>query len=142
MCLFPEALDILARLRARGIRLALVTNGNAAYQRMKIERFGLAGCFDYILIEGEFGVGKPEPQVYQAALRVLDCRPAAAWMVGDDLYNDVASPQQLGMAGIWVDARGVGLSPDAPAKPDRIIRSIRELVSLLEDAVTSDPGAG
>jgi putative hydrolase of the HAD superfamily len=127
MFLFPGALDILAQFRALGIRLALVTNGSAAYQRMKIERFGLARCFDYVLVEGEFGSGKPERCVYEAALQALGCHPANAWMVGDDLHNDVAAPQKLGMSGIWVDARGVGVSSDSPTKPDRIVRSIREL---------------
>lgn len=142
MQLFPGALDTLAQFRAHGIRLALVTNGNAAYQRMKIERFDLARCFDIILVEGEFGAGKPDHRIYKAALQSLGCYPTNAWMIGDDLHNDVAPAQQLGMSGIWVDARGVGLIPDAPAIPDRIVRSIRELGAALRqplELVEYDP---
>ena len=127
MRLFPGADDTLARFRAQGIRLALVTNGNAAIQRRKIDRFGLGRCFDAIFVEGEFGAGKPDPRIYAAALHALGCRAPDAWMVGDDLLNDVAGPQKAGMAGVWVDARGRGLSADAPATPDRIVRSIQEL---------------
>lgn len=130
MRLFPGAINTLVHLRGHGIRLVLVTNGSTASQRMKIERFGLAPYFDHILIDSEFGVGKPDPRIYHAALKALGCAPDAAWMVGDDLYNDVAAPQELGITGIWVDARGVGLAPDAPTKPDYVIRSIHELGAL------------
>jgi putative hydrolase of the HAD superfamily len=50
---FPGALDALSRLNARGVRLALITNGRSEFQRAKIERHGLARFFDCILIEGE-----------------------------------------------------------------------------------------
>ena|SRR5579859_1946517 len=49
--LITGALDAIARLRARGARLALVTNGGAEGQRGKIERFGLARYFDGLFIE-------------------------------------------------------------------------------------------
>jgi putative hydrolase of the HAD superfamily len=127
MRLVPDAVDTLAGFRARWIRLALVTNGGAATQRMKIDRFELGRWFDYILVEGEFGAGKPDRSVYEAAVRALGCLPTTAWMVGDDLRNDVAAPQQLGISGIWVDPRDLGLPPESPVTPDRIVRSIRDL---------------
>src|SRR5262249_45270235 len=53
--LFPGAVDALQRWRDAGTRLGLVTNGTGPDQRLKIARFALAGHFDHILIEGEFG---------------------------------------------------------------------------------------
>ena len=64
LSLFPGALDTLAALREAGVRLAMLTNGAATPQRAKIERFALARYFDCIIVEGEFGVGKPEARVY------------------------------------------------------------------------------
>ena len=69
---FDDAIDTVEWLRASGCRLALLTNGSAQMQRSKIDRFGLAGLFDLILIEGEVGFGKPDPRVYKRALE-------AAW---------------------------------------------------------------
>lgn len=125
--LFPAAVETLERVRAGGTRTALLTNGAAAAQRAKVERFDLARHFDLIFIEGEFGAGKPDPSVYRAALDGLDVAAADAWMVGDNLEWDVAAPQRLGIHGIWIDRHGRGVPEDAAARPDRIIRHIGEL---------------
>ena len=131
---FPGALDALRTFRELGIKLALVTNGAAEVQRAKIERFELAPLFDVIVVEGEFGLGKPEPAVYAHALASLGVSAADAWMVGDNLEWDVVTPQRLGMKGIWItkaqtppDAAGVGadaILPDLPALA-RLVSSIR-----------------
>ena len=94
---FPGAIETLRRLRHHGARLGLVTNGGAELQRAKIPRFGLGRLFDYILIEGEFGVGKPDERVYLRSLEQLQASPSEAWMVGDNLELDVAAPQRLGV---------------------------------------------
>jgi putative hydrolase of the HAD superfamily len=125
---FPGALETLERLRENGTRLALITNGSARSQRAKVERFDLESHFDCVLIEGEFGAGKPERRVYEAALRALGSEPRETWSVGDNLEWDVAAPQRLGLYAVWVDHRGAGLPAEAPAAPDRIVRFIRELV--------------
>jgi putative hydrolase of the HAD superfamily len=132
MRLFPEALTCLAELRRRGVPMALVTNGDATQQRDKIERHGLASFFDAILIEGEFGVGKPDASVYRHVLRALGAAPTEAWMVGDHLEWDVGAPQQLGLKGIWIDRGGLGLPQGSAVRPHRIIRSLDELTATEE----------
>jgi putative hydrolase of the HAD superfamily len=127
LSLFPGALDALERLRAAGVRLGMVTNGSAPSQRAKIERFGLAPYFDCILIEGEFGQGKPHAAVYQHVLAQLDSEPRDAWCVGDNLEWDVGAPQAIGVFGIWHDVRREGLPGDTPVTPDRIVHSLSEL---------------
>lgn len=131
---FPGAIETLRRLRERGVRLALLTNGSGAAQRRKIDRFGLAPLFDCVVIEGEFGAGKPDERVYRHACDQLGVAPAEAWMVGDRLDWDVAGPQGLGILGIWVDTLGQGLPPSSPVRPDRIIRSLAELLAAGESA--------
>ena len=125
---FPGAVEALARLHERGVRLALMTNGPSGDQRAKIERFGLARYFDALLIEGELGFGKPDPRVYRHALDALDANPRSTWSAGDNLEWDVAGPQRLGVHGIWVNSRGEGLPPDSPVRPDRIVQALRDLV--------------
>jgi putative hydrolase of the HAD superfamily len=128
MRLFPETRAFLDALRDRGLPLALVTNGDAGQQRDKIERHDLARYFGAILIEGEFGCGKPEERVYREALRQLGVPPEGVWMVGDHLEWDVLAPQRLGMTGVWIDREGAGLPAGTDARPHRIIRSLSDLL--------------
>lgn len=126
--LFPSAVETVERVRAMGIRTALITNGGAVGQRGKVERFALAPYFDCIVIEGEFGVGKPDERVFHHALASVGCTAESAWMVGDNLEADIATPHRLGMHTIWLDADARGLPASAAARPHRIVRSIAELM--------------
>ena len=110
------------------MKLGLLTNGGSEGQRVKIERFELAAHFDYIGIEGEVGYGKPHRGAYETALRGLRASLDQTWMVGDNLEWDVSGAQAVGIYGIWLDKYGRGLPHDTTAQPDRIIRSIAELV--------------
>jgi putative hydrolase of the HAD superfamily len=126
--LYPDALATVDALRHAGVKLALVTNGAAATQRDKIERFDLSHRFDHIQIEGEFGQGKPELAVYRHALEKLGCAACDAWMVGDNYEWEVVAPQKLGMCGIWYDPFDAGVPTHATAKPTRVIKRLAELV--------------
>ena len=64
-------------VRERAPALGLVTNGAAAPQRAKIDRFDLARFFDVIVVEGEAGFGKPDRRVFERALGALGVDAAA-----------------------------------------------------------------
>jgi putative hydrolase of the HAD superfamily len=124
---FPGALETLRNIKRAGIDLGMITNGSAGAQREKIRRFGLEAIFDVILVEEEFGCGKPDERVFRHALQALRTEPSGAWMVGDSLLFDMAPAQALGMTGVWHDWRGDGLPADAPCRPHLTIRRIGEL---------------
>jgi putative hydrolase of the HAD superfamily len=128
--LIPGAVETLRALKKKGLRLALITNGSHEVQSRKIRKFGLGPFFNIILIEGDFGPGKPDARIFQSALDNLRVAAPAAWMVGDDLSRDVAGARNLGIFSIWVDWRGAGLPPDAPVQPDRIIRDLPQLLEI------------
>jgi putative hydrolase of the HAD superfamily len=125
---FPRARETLEALKARGVLMALVTNGDAATQRAKIARFSLTDLFDHIQIEGEHDFGKPDERAYRHAMTVLGVSPSETWMVGDHLEWEVAAPQKLGVFAIWHDGYGKGLPEGGAVRPDRIIRAISELI--------------
>jgi putative hydrolase of the HAD superfamily len=128
MCLYPDSHEVIDTLKARGTLVGLVTNGAAEAQRAKIVRFDLTHRFDHIQIEGEHGFGKPDERAYVHALRALGVEARETWMVGDNLEWEVAAPQRLGIHAIWFDAAGEGLPQDTTIAPDRIIRSLSELL--------------
>ena len=130
MFMFPGAHDAIDALKALGVKLALVTNGAADTQRAKVERFALAHRFDHIQIEGEHGFGKPEERAYLHAMEALGVTAPDTWMIGDNLEWEITVPQRLGIYAIWMDHHGDGLPADTHVKPDRIIRSLAELLPV------------
>lgn len=130
MKLFQGAHETLDALKARGIKLALITNGDASGQRAKIARFELALRFDHIQIEEEAGFGKPDERAYLHALSALGVEARDTWMVGDNLEWEIAAPQRLGIFAIWHDALGEGLPHGSTIRPDHVIRELPELLAL------------
>jgi putative hydrolase of the HAD superfamily len=127
----PGALEALRSLKAGGLRLALVTNGGSDVQRRKIERFGLDSFFDFILVEGEFGLGKPHPDVFKKAMAELKLEVSETWMVGDDLERDIAGAQGVDVYSIWIDWKESGLPSNSSVYPQFIIRDLKQLPRLI-----------
>jgi putative hydrolase of the HAD superfamily len=125
--LLPGAIEALNHFKKEGLRLALITNGSSEVQRRKIERFNLDGIFDLIIVEGEFGAGKPHADVFKAALDYFKAAAAETCMVGDDLERDIRGAQALGIFSIWVDWRRKGLPEGSAISPDCIVSSLAEL---------------
>ncbi|MDH5674545.1 MAG: HAD family hydrolase [Myxococcales bacterium] len=123
---FEGAIEALTALQGRGTRLGLITNGHPRLQRRKLKRYDLERHFEAVLIEGEWGVGKPHASIFAEALSQMRCKPEDAWMVGDNLVADIAGAQALGITAVWVDHAGDG--PPAASKPDRIIRALSDLL--------------
>jgi putative hydrolase of the HAD superfamily len=130
MVLYPDARACLAAVRAAGLRLGLVTNGDARLQREKTARFDLAACFDAIVVEGEFGCGKPDPRVYRHVLERLDVAPGAAMMIGDHLGWDVEGAQRVGIAGVWIDRLGRGVPATSMVRPCAVVHGLDDVASV------------
>lgn len=129
--LAPFALETLQKLRNLGFPLALISNGNATYQRQKIQQHRLAPFFQSILIEEEFGVAKPDSRIFLAALQQLGIANEQAWMIGDNLLFDIAASQQLNIFAIWCDLAQHRLSEEQSVHPDRVIHALPEIIDLL-----------
>lgn len=131
-CLMAGALDVLGRARARYDRLVLLTNGARDAQTEKIERFGLAGWFDHVQIEGAFGLGKPEPEAFFHAVGAVGATSDEALMVGNNYEHDVLGALGAGLDAVWVDLEGRGIPAEPPSGLCGTIQDIRQLPDLLE----------
>jgi putative hydrolase of the HAD superfamily len=96
--------DVPACLKAlSGFRLGVVTNGDGAVQRAKLEATGLGPLFDCVVISGEIGVAKPDAKIFRLACATLDVAPDRAVYVGDDFIADVEGAQAAGLGALWLD---------------------------------------
>lgn len=128
---FDDAIETLEALRAQDLRIGLLTNGAGIPQRAKIDRFGLERHMDVIVIEGEFGKGKPEREVFEHALDAVGVKADEAWHVGDNLFADIGGARAAGLHAVWIHRDRLEIREDAPAVPDRSIAHLRELPPAL-----------
>jgi putative hydrolase of the HAD superfamily len=116
----------LADLRARGLRLVVVSNANGTLHRA-FDRVGLTPLVDVIFDSFVEGIEKPDPRYFQIALDRSGASAATTTHVGDIYHVDVVGARAAGITPVLVDA--AGLYPDADC--DRI-RDLRELPALLD----------
>jgi putative hydrolase of the HAD superfamily len=109
----------------------LITNGAAAPQRAKIDRFALAPFFDVIVVEGEAGFGKPDPRVFASALGTVRVPAGRALMAGDNYDCDVLGALGAGLHAVWIDRRERDTTPASPPRPHRTLPSFVQLVREL-----------
>jgi putative hydrolase of the HAD superfamily len=126
--LMPNAKETLTRLKPR-FKIGLVTNGDPNLQREKIAASGLRQIFDAIIVSGEFGIGKPRPEIFYALLESLEARPEEATMVGNSLFRDIGGAKNAGLARtIWIKVPGA--EEYADVDPDHTISGLHELPGL------------
>ncbi len=130
----PGVTATLEGLRALGLRLALVTNGEGPAQRAKLARAGLEGLVDAVVVSGEAGVAKPAAALFERALAALGLRAAQALHLGDDPVRDVDGARRAGLTAWWV-ARGRSWPRGLPP-PARVVDEVSPaLVDLVRSAL-------
>jgi putative hydrolase of the HAD superfamily len=130
---FPGVHELFSELKQAGVRLGIITHGLAVKQAEKLIRLGLTQYLDpqAIFISDQIGISKPNPKLYQTALRELGLEPGEAMYVGDNPANDIAPPKSLGMITVW--ARAAAKSPLGDEQPDHVIESFEDLRRLLSE---------
>ncbi len=127
---FPDAYLVLVELRRRGYRTGVITNGETALQRWKLQHTGLVQLLDPVVTSQELGRSKPDPEVFLEAARRAAVSPERCWMVGDLLHADVAGALAAGMTAVWVCRRSEA-SVGGACKPHYTINSLSTLLHLV-----------
>jgi putative hydrolase of the HAD superfamily len=95
-----------------------------------LEKFGLKGYLDVVVISGEINRRKPSPEIFKRALRALSVPASKTVFVGDMIDLDVKGPKSVGIRAILIKRRP--MEKDASVKPDGIINNLAELPAMLE----------
>jgi putative hydrolase of the HAD superfamily len=130
--LAPDIGEALERLRADGLVLGIVCDAGftgGAILRDFLAREGLLEPFSGWGFSDEVGAYKPAPEIFEAALAMLDADPASAAHIGDLRRTDVAGARAIGMTSI----RYRGLADDASPGPeaDHVLDAHRDLPALI-----------
>src|SRR5436190_3211811 len=131
---FPEVGEVLERLKASGLRTAILSNGSPMMLDAVVRASGLGTLIDAVLSVETVGVYKPHPRVYQLAVDRLGV-PAAAIAFQSSNAWDAYAASAFGMQVVWCNR--YGQRPERlPGQPDRTVQSLSELPALLRTPQT------
>ena len=124
---------LLESLRARGLRLAIVSNAfdPGWLLRRDLEQLGLAERVDHAVFSSEVGKRKPDAAIFRGALDALGVDAGRALFVGDRLREDVEGAAAVGMRtvqALWFRADEGDAEPDFRAfTPHDVLNAVRRL---------------
>jgi putative hydrolase of the HAD superfamily len=92
----PEMIEALPRARAAGVKTGLISNswGSGLYDRSQFPRL-----FDVVVISGEEGLHKPQPEIFELGTQRLGIPPARCVFV-DDLRENCEGAEAVGMTAV------------------------------------------
>lgn len=109
--------ESLQRLRAAGLKLAIVSNSEGTLEQM-LEEIDLRSAFDVVLDSAVVGFTKPDPRIFHLALERLGVTAAQAVMVGDSPSADVDGAHAVGIRAALIDPYDFYLWSRAPRFAD------------------------
>jgi putative hydrolase of the HAD superfamily len=122
---FADARPLLERARGAGARVIVVSNWDVSLGEV-LERTGLAGLLDGVVVSAVAGAAKPSPAIFALALALAGAEAEDCLHVGDSLAEDVAGARAAGIEAVLLDRDAV--APVAPVGDDvRVIAALDEL---------------
>jgi putative hydrolase of the HAD superfamily len=127
-----SSVPALRELSRRGVRLGVVSNADgtveARLRELAICQVGAGpGVPVEVVIDSHcVGVEKPDPAIFDFALRAMDLDPARCLYVGDSVRNDVLGSRAAGLVPVLMDPEGLH-----PAGDHARVRGLDELLDLV-----------
>lgn len=129
--IYEESLKVLDLLKDT-YKLILLTNGSPSLQYSKLEITSeIAPYFEKIIISGAFGIGKPDPSIFEHVLTETDVNADEAIMVGDNLMTDILGASRVKMRSVWINREDK--QPSKEVIPTYEICHLEELLPILEE---------
>ncbi|HEY3281873.1 MAG TPA: haloacid dehalogenase type II [Armatimonadota bacterium] len=126
---FPEVPQVLSRLKAAGLKTAILSNGSPRMLAAAVDSAGIGDVLDEVLSVESVGVYKPHPRVYQLAVDRLGV-PAGAISFQSSNAWDAYSASAFGMRVVWCN-RYHQRPERLPGSPDREVTSLAALPELV-----------
>jgi putative hydrolase of the HAD superfamily len=126
-CLEEGVREALEEVRRRGWSIAVITNGNRRTQPAKLASAAILPLVDAVVISSHEGFAKPDPRVLRLAAERAGASLQGAWVVGDDLRQEIAGAAKLGLRSVWLDPHGRAPNGDV----DLIAETFPEAVRLV-----------
>lgn len=103
--LVPGARELLEALHRHGMQVNVLSNGFAGVQQGKLHSAGIDHLIDHLVLSDDCGITKPQPGIFDYAMRVCQCTARHTLMIGDDPDTDIAGAHQAGWRTIYFNAK-------------------------------------
>jgi putative hydrolase of the HAD superfamily len=126
-------LETLGELRARGLRLSVVSNIDDDYLQPMLARAGLDRVLHHWSSSEEAGSCKPDPGFFRYACLKAGCAPEQVLFVGDSPEHDIAGARALGMTSVLIPELGAeppGRGTSRAGEPHHVIGRLTELLEI------------
>ena len=127
---FPDVKPGLEALKGRGLRLAILSNGEPKMLEAAARSAGIVDLLDDILSVEEVKIFKPSPRVYHLAPERLGVRSAEMGFVSSNCW-DVAGAASAGLETFWIQRRTTEPPEELGFTADHTVRTITDLPALL-----------
>ncbi len=107
---FPEVVEVLEALRARRVRLGVLSNAPSNLPSF-LEQLGVAPLLDFSVVSALEGVKKPDRRIFEVALSRAGVAPAEALHVGDMYLEDVLGGRAVGIKTLLMERGAHALFP-------------------------------
>lgn len=124
-----EGAEELVRYLAAKYPLTVVTNGFVEVQYEKFDKSGLRDCFAHIVLSEEVGCQKPNPRIFEEALRMNGLQAEDVVMIGDSWNSDIQGAINAGIDQIWIRKSKDPLPEGQSAT--YLVQSLSEVMEIL-----------
>jgi len=108
--------------------LGVISNFNGNLE-VVCREFNLDTLLDLILDSGNLGIEKPDPRIFELALKRLKLNASSCYFVGDSFERDIVPAKQVGLQTVWLCGPDHPRCPE-PTKVDYFISSLLELRNI------------
>jgi pyrophosphatase PpaX len=127
---FPGTREVLKRLKASGVRLAVLTNSGRESALQSLGRAGLSDLFEFVLTRNETETMKPRPEGLLMAVERLSLPKGSVVYVGDSPF-DIRAAKGAGVKVVSVATGNYALDRLRDDGADFVIRDLSELGKVL-----------
>lgn len=131
--IFPDTIELLEALKARGLKLAVVTSRITRTTHLALGKFDMEKYFEKVVTCDDTDRPKPNPEPALIALEALGIPASEAVMIGDSIF-DMGCGRNAGTTTVLADWDHVVSDEDKKGKyaPDFVISKPLELLEVLD----------
>jgi putative hydrolase of the HAD superfamily len=125
----PGLYPLLEALKHHSWLVGIVSNGAHVSRHRTIRGLRIEELLDVVVCSGDVNIKKPDPHIFELALRQLDVHASTTWFVGDHPVNDIMGASQAGLRAIWV--KGFHQWPSELPTPEWEIETLEDVSGII-----------